>query len=180
MAAKGLAHLLLQHLDLVVERGDYFGQRGQAHLVEQMDHIADGVLIGGDQPGDRACRRPRRRRHDDHRPPHPDRPVLTTTRSRHHKIECASTPCRLSADPVNVSGHRTRAPLNHSLVWPGWYVQAACARRVSGHDGQLAEHALMTPSPKSSAAAAGTSTEVQQPYRSQATSADCHRLNDVR
>jgi hypothetical protein len=44
--------------------------------VEQMDHIADGVLIGGDQPGNRRHRGTRRRGHDDHRPPDPDRPVL--------------------------------------------------------------------------------------------------------
>ena len=52
-------------------------QRGQALLVEGVDHVADGVLIGGDQPGDRRYRCPGRRRHDDHRPADPDRPMLT-------------------------------------------------------------------------------------------------------
>ena len=91
-------------------------QRGQALGVEQVDHVPDGVLIGGDQPRDRRDQRARRRRHDDHRPPHPDRPVLPrrticcsrrpssslSRRARtgsaiappatrlHHKIECGS------------------------------------------------------------------------------------------
>jgi len=74
-----------------------------------MDHVPDGVLIRGDQPGDRRHERARRRRHDDHRPPHPDRPVASAphdlqqpprphrlshlplpTLDPHHKIECES------------------------------------------------------------------------------------------
>jgi hypothetical protein len=43
-------------------------QRGQALLVERVDHAADCVLIGGDQPGDRRYQCPLRRRHYDHRP----------------------------------------------------------------------------------------------------------------
>jgi len=42
-------------------------QRGQPPLVERVNHTADGVLIGGDQPGDGRYRRPGRRR-EDHQP----------------------------------------------------------------------------------------------------------------
>jgi hypothetical protein len=51
-------------------------QRGQALAVKPVDHVSHRVLIGGHQPGDRRHQRARRRRHDDHRPPDPDRTVL--------------------------------------------------------------------------------------------------------
>src|SRR2546430_13296974 len=43
-------------------------QRGQPLLVEQVDHVPDGVLIGGPEPGDPGHQRARRPRPDDHGP----------------------------------------------------------------------------------------------------------------
>ena len=48
-------------------------QRGQPSLVEGVDHVADGVLVRGDQPGDRRHRRARRRGENDRCPTDPDR-----------------------------------------------------------------------------------------------------------
>ena len=95
-------------------------QRGQPPLVERVDHVADGVLVRGDQPGDRRDRGPRRGRHDDRGPADPDRAcrargarsgqrlalligsaaalapalpsALPALNSRHHDIECPAPP----------------------------------------------------------------------------------------
>src|SRR6266511_3803001 len=53
-------------------------QGGQTDLVESVDHVPYGVLVGGDQPGDRRHRRATRRRHDDRRPADPHRAVLAS------------------------------------------------------------------------------------------------------
>jgi hypothetical protein len=44
-----------------------------------MDDIADSVLSGGDQPGDRRDRRPGRLRHDHGRAADPDRATAPST-----------------------------------------------------------------------------------------------------
>jgi hypothetical protein len=51
-------------------------QRIQSVVVEGVDHIADGVGIGGHQTGDRGGGVARGRRQDDHRAADPDRAVL--------------------------------------------------------------------------------------------------------
>jgi hypothetical protein len=47
-------------------------QRGQPPLVERVDDIPHGVLVGGDQPGDRRHRGSGCRRHDDRCSADPD------------------------------------------------------------------------------------------------------------
>ena len=54
-------------------------QRGQPPLVEGVDHIAHGVLVGGDQSGDRRHRCSRGRSHDDRGPADPDRAAASAT-----------------------------------------------------------------------------------------------------
>jgi hypothetical protein len=47
-------------------------QRGESSLVERVDHVADGVLVGGDQAGGRRDRRPGQRRKDHQAAAYPD------------------------------------------------------------------------------------------------------------
>ena len=54
-------------------------QRGKPPGVEGMDHIAHGVLVRGDQPGDRRDRGPGRRCHDHGGAADPDRVAASTT-----------------------------------------------------------------------------------------------------
>ena len=112
-------------------------QRGQALLIEGMDHVPDGVLIGGHQPGDRRDQRAdadammiiaRRIRTDPclprrticgsrqafliTQPPRPHRLSHRTLPPLHlpYQIECG----RITAacqHPVNVCGQRTSRPI---------------------------------------------------------------------
>ncbi len=108
-------------------------QRRHPLGVKRADHDPHRILTGRDQPRGRRHQRPRRRRHDDHRPAHPDRPVLTPPhdlqqplpllitqpprphpaqpyrplRPTHHMTECGTNHHGMSAQPVNVRGQRT-------------------------------------------------------------------------
>jgi hypothetical protein len=66
----------------------------------------DRVLIRGDQPGDRRHPGARRRRHDDHRPAHPHRPVLAAP----HDLQ--QPPALLITQPPRPH------PLSHHNSWP--------------------------------------------------------------
>jgi hypothetical protein len=74
----------------------------QPRGVERVDHVPDRVLIRGDQSSDRWHRCPGRRRHDDHRPADPDRPVPAPP---HDLLQPASFVLRQPPYPDRFSHH---------------------------------------------------------------------------
>jgi hypothetical protein len=104
-------------------------QCGQPPLVERVDHIPDGVLVGGHRPGDRRYRRPGRRGHHDQRAAHPERPVLAAP---HHLPQSAPLVLRQASSTDRFSHRWPRGGFEKLLPRQAFPDESGCV--VGGGD----------------------------------------------